>query len=110
MRTTMTAIAAAGALALATVSMPTTADAYCRGCGVGLGIAGGLVAGAIIGGAIANSALSCLCGRAGLCTVSRLRSAGSGRLPRRLLGAAPADGSMGQRSRLLPAAFLLPMI
>src|ERR1700691_886242 len=56
MRTTMTAIAAAGVLALATVSMPNTADAYCRGCGVGLGIAGGLIAGAIIGGAIANSA------------------------------------------------------
>jgi hypothetical protein len=56
MKTAMTAIAAAGMLTLATVSMPNDAQAYCRGCGLGLGIAGGLVAGAIVGGAIANSA------------------------------------------------------
>ena len=56
MKTTMTAIAAAGMLALAAVSIPNDAQAGCRGCGVGLGIIGGLAAGAIIGGAIANSA------------------------------------------------------
>jgi hypothetical protein len=56
MKTAMTAIAAAGMLTLATVSMPNDAQAYCRGCGLGLGIVGGLVAGAIVGGAIANSA------------------------------------------------------
>ena len=56
MKTTMTAIAAAGIFALAAVSAPNDAYAGCRGCGVGLGILGGLAAGAIIGGAIANSA------------------------------------------------------
>jgi hypothetical protein len=54
MRKTLLAIATSAVLAAATLA-PTTADARCRGCGVGLGIAGGLVAGAIIGGAIANS-------------------------------------------------------
>src|SRR6266478_1528868 len=56
MKTTMTAIAAAGVFALAAVSVPNDAYAGCRGCGVGFGILGGLAAGAIIGGAIANSA------------------------------------------------------
>jgi len=56
MKTTMTAIAAAGVFALAAVSAPSSAQAGCRGCGVGFGILGGLAAGAIIGGAIANSA------------------------------------------------------
>jgi hypothetical protein len=56
MNTTRTAVAAAGLLALASGMAPTAADAQCRGCGLGLGIAGGLIAGAIIGGAIANSA------------------------------------------------------
>jgi hypothetical protein len=56
MQKTLTTFAAAGAMALATIAVPTTADAGCRGCGVGAGIIGGLAAGAIIGGAIANSA------------------------------------------------------
>jgi hypothetical protein len=55
MHKTLTAFAAAGAMALATIAVPSTADAGCRGCGVGAGIIGGLAAGAIIGGAIANS-------------------------------------------------------
>src|ERR1700687_6223996 len=51
-----TVIALAGAPAVAmTAVVPTTADAECRGCGIGAGIIGGLAAGAIIGGAIANS-------------------------------------------------------
>jgi hypothetical protein len=54
MKKTLLAIATSAVLAVATLA-PTTADARCRGCGVGLGIAGGLVAGAIIGGAIAGS-------------------------------------------------------
>ena len=54
MNKTLTALAAAAAVALTAV-VPTTADAGCRGCGVGAGIIGGLAAGAIIGGAIANS-------------------------------------------------------
>jgi hypothetical protein len=56
MKTALTAIAAAGVLALATVSVTTDAQAQCRGCGFGFGLLGGLAAGAIIGGAIANSA------------------------------------------------------
>jgi hypothetical protein len=52
----LTVIATAGVLALASVSVPNYAQADCRGCGVGLGVLGGLAAGAIIGGAIANSA------------------------------------------------------
>jgi hypothetical protein len=55
MTKTLTALAAAGAIALATMAVPTTADAGCRGCGIGAGIIGGIAAGAIIGGAIANS-------------------------------------------------------
>jgi hypothetical protein len=56
MKTTTTALAAAGMLALASVMAPTGADAGCRGCGLAAGIIGGIAAGAIIGGAIANSA------------------------------------------------------
>ena len=55
MKTTLTAIAAVSVFALASVSTPNEAQAGCRGCGLGLGIVGGLAAGAIIGGAIANS-------------------------------------------------------
>ena len=52
MRKTLLALATSAVLAVATLA-PTTADARCRGCGIGLGIAGGLVAGAIIGSAVA---------------------------------------------------------
>jgi len=55
MTKTLTALTAVAAVALASTAMPTTANAGCRGCGVGAGIVGGLVAGTIIGGAIANS-------------------------------------------------------
>ena len=53
MKKLLLAIAASALLAVATLA-PTTADARCRGCGVGLGIAGGLAAGANIGSAIAS--------------------------------------------------------
>src|SRR5262249_30164256 len=56
MQKTLTAFAAAGALALATLAAPTAANARCVGCAVGAGVIGGIAAGAIIGGAIANSA------------------------------------------------------
>jgi hypothetical protein len=56
MTKTLTAFAAASAIALATAAAPTTADARCVGCAVGAGVIGGIAAGAIIGGAIANSA------------------------------------------------------
>ena len=54
MKKTLLALATSAVLAVATLA-PTTADARCRGCGVGLGVLGGLAAGAVIGGAIAGS-------------------------------------------------------
>ena len=55
MKKAILAIAAAATLAVGMIGTPTSAEAGCRGCGVGAGIIGGLAAGAIIGGAIANS-------------------------------------------------------
>jgi hypothetical protein len=55
MKTTTTAVAAAGMLALGAITAPIGAEAQCRGC-VAAGVLGGVAAGAIIGGAIANSA------------------------------------------------------
>jgi hypothetical protein len=55
MTKTLTALAAVSAVALATLAVPTTADARCFGCAVGAGVVGGVIAGAIVGGAIANS-------------------------------------------------------
>ena len=56
MKTALTAIAAAGVLALASVSAIDDAQAGCNGrCALGWGILGGVAAGAIVGGAIANS-------------------------------------------------------
>jgi hypothetical protein len=49
----LTILATSGALALAAVAAPTTADARCRGCGVGIaaGVVGGIAAGAAIAAA-----------------------------------------------------------
>jgi hypothetical protein len=56
MKTALTAIAAAGVFALASVSAIDDAQAGCNGrCALGWGILGGVAAGAIVGGAIANS-------------------------------------------------------
>ncbi len=55
MKKAFLAIAAAATLAVGMLGAPNTAEARCRGCGVGAGIIGGIAAGAIIGGAIANS-------------------------------------------------------
>jgi hypothetical protein len=55
MQRAILAIATAATLAVGTLSVPTTSDARCRGCGVGAGIAAGVIGGVIIGGAIANS-------------------------------------------------------
>jgi len=52
MKKTVLAIAAAVTIAVGTLSVPTTADARCRGCGVGLGILGGAIIGSAI---VANS-------------------------------------------------------
>ena len=48
-------IAVAATLGLATVAAPSTANARCFGCAVGVGVAAGLIGGALIGGAIANN-------------------------------------------------------
>ncbi len=47
----LTVVAAGGALALASVAAPNTADARCWGCGVAAGVIGGLALGAIAAGA-----------------------------------------------------------
>jgi len=52
MKNTIIAVAAAGSLAAA---LPSSAQAYCQGCGFAAGAVGGLAAGAIVGSAIANS-------------------------------------------------------
>ncbi len=51
MKKTLTALAAAGAIAVSAIAAPTQADA--RGGRVAAGIIGGLAAGAILGGAFA---------------------------------------------------------
>jgi len=51
MRKTILAIATSAVLAVATLA-PTAADARCRGCGIGLGVLGGV----LLGGAIASGA------------------------------------------------------
>lgn len=48
------ALAAAGTMALAAIAAPSSADARCRGCGIGLGILGGAIVGSAIAGAAAN--------------------------------------------------------
>jgi hypothetical protein len=55
MHKSLIGLAAAGALGLATLAAPNTANAGCYGCAVGAGIIGGVAAGAIIGSAIANN-------------------------------------------------------
>jgi hypothetical protein len=55
MRKILVASAAAATIAFATLAAPTTADARCRGCAVGVGIGAGLLGAAIIGSAVANS-------------------------------------------------------
>ena len=47
-------IVAFAAAALVAAALPSPAQAHCRGCGLALGIFGGVVAGAIIGSAIAR--------------------------------------------------------
>ena len=54
MKKTLTALATAAVVAVAATAVPSTANAWCRGCGVGA-VIGGIAAGAIIGGAIASS-------------------------------------------------------
>jgi hypothetical protein len=51
MKKAILAIAAAATIAAGTLSIPTSADARCRGCAVGIGVLSGVA----IGAAIANS-------------------------------------------------------
>ena len=52
----LTVLAAGSAVALVSIAAPTTADARCRGCGVGVaaGVIGGIAAGAAIAGAASS--------------------------------------------------------
>jgi hypothetical protein len=54
MKKAILALAAVATIAAGSLMTPNPADARCRGCGLGLGIVGGLAAGAIIGSAIAS--------------------------------------------------------
>src|SRR5690242_6231122 len=47
----LTVLAAGSAVVLASIAVPTTADARCRGCGIAAGVIGGIAAGAAIAGA-----------------------------------------------------------
>ena len=51
---TLTAIGAAGVLAVATLAVPQPAQAHYHGGGIAAGVIGGLAAGALIGAAAAN--------------------------------------------------------
>jgi hypothetical protein len=55
MHKSLIGLAAATGIGLASISVPSTANAACFGCAVGAGVLGGVAAGAIIGSAIANS-------------------------------------------------------
>jgi len=55
MHKSLIALAAAASIGIASLAVPSTANAGCYGCAVGAGVIGGIAAGAIIGGAIANS-------------------------------------------------------
>ena len=50
----LTVVAAGGAVAIASVAAPTTADARCRGCGIAAGVIGGLAVGAAIASAASS--------------------------------------------------------
>ena len=52
MKKSVLALAAVAMLAAAT--LPSTAEARCRGCGVAAGVVGGLAAGAILGSALSG--------------------------------------------------------
>jgi hypothetical protein len=54
MRKLLTVLAAGSAVALVSIAAPTTADARCRGCGIGAGVIGGIAAGAVIAGAASS--------------------------------------------------------
>ena len=92
MKKTIFALATAAVLAAGSLSAPTTAEARCYGCAVGVGVAAGVIGGAIIGGAIANSAgaYPAYASRPRLRRVPGIRRSISSCLPGWLLGSAPA--------------------
>ena len=103
MKKTMFALAAAATIGLGTLAAPQQAEARCYGCGVGLGILGGVAAGAIIGSAIAS--------HPGATDGYEYDDAPGLRSPgARLLGAPPHVRWRRQLRRLEPAALVLPLI
>jgi hypothetical protein len=55
MHKSLIGLAAAASIGLASLAVPSSANAGCYGCAVGAGVLGGVAAGAIIGSAIANN-------------------------------------------------------
>ena len=55
MHKSLIALTGAASIGLASLAVPSSANAGCVGCAVGAGILGGLFAGAVVGSAIANS-------------------------------------------------------
>jgi hypothetical protein len=55
MHKSLLGLAAAASIGLASLAVPSNANAGCFGCAVGAGVIGGVAAGAIIGSAIANN-------------------------------------------------------
>ena len=99
MMKTLTTFTAAATVAAALLAAPTDANAQWRrgwgGPAIGLGILGGVAAGAIVGSAIANSYGPAYVVQPGYAPYAAYRRPGSGRLPRRLLGARPVYDGYG---------------
>ena len=127
MTKTLTATAAAVALAAALMVAPTGAYAQNRAGAVAAGLIGGLAAGAIIGGALAGPPPVVVAPApvyvapppppppvyapvAGYVTSPGYAVAVSSRLPRRVLGAPSALRTLWGVRRLLAAAIYLPVI
>ncbi len=107
MKKALLALATVATLAASSLATTTPADARCRGCGVGLGVLGGVV----LGTAIANSYGPRYAPAPGYVVYDGYGAACSGRLPRRLLGASSDRvRCLRQPGPLEPRALHLPLM